>query len=272
MNRGASNDPLRTRRRFRTLVASGSVRWGFNDATRGNAVEGGRDVAAGRKVGALAACLLVVAACSSGGNAAPESTAVLSTTGSTSPATRTPPTTSPPPSTTSSTTTPTTSTTTTTAAPPTTDDPAATAYVEVRAAVDRAIADFSECLLALPNCDISMLAATRGNPMLAINGARISEWNMAGYSVIDRDQFRYVIEAVELAADLEQATVTVCIADGTKLIHAGAAPDGSDIIIDDTYISGREAWDVRRGTDGVWRAFEAPAVGPTESSDVCPGA
>ncbi|HRE00488.1 MAG TPA: hypothetical protein PLV68_04260, partial [Ilumatobacteraceae bacterium] len=223
-------------------------------------MEGGRDVAAGRKVGALAACLLVLAACSSGGNAAPESTAVLSTTGSTSPATSDAPQTSPPPPETSAPSTSTTSTTTTSTAVTTTP----TTLVEppeakVRAAVDRAIADFSECLLAMPNCDATTLAATRSDPMLARNVARITEWNAAGYSVIDRDQFRYVIEAVELDDVAGQATVTVCIADGTKLVLADAAPDGSDIIIDDTFVSGREAWDVRRDADGVWRAYDAPA-------------
>ncbi|MGE0795432.1 MAG: hypothetical protein AB7O29_08820, partial [Acidimicrobiia bacterium] len=155
-------------------------------------------------------------------------------------------------------------------APPTTVDPAALAEAEVRDAVDRAIADFDACLLALPNCDITTLAATRANPMLATNASRVSEWNAAGYTVVDRDQVRYVVESVDLADDLRQATATVCFADGSKLIHAGAAPDGADLIIDGTFASGREAWDMRLDADGVWRVYDAPLIGVTEGTDVCP--
>ncbi len=106
--------------------------------------------------------------------------------------------------------------------------------------------------------------------MLSVNVGRITEWNAAGYTVIDRDQFRYVIESIALTAALDQATVTVCYADGSKLVNPGVAPDGSDVIIDGTYTSGREAWDMRLGADGIWRAHEAPLVGETEDTDVCP--
>jgi hypothetical protein len=108
--------------------------------------------------------------------------------------------------------------------------------------------------------------------MLEINTDRVIEWNAAGYTVIDRDQFRYVIEGVEVADDLRRATVTVCVADGSKLVDPGAAPDGTDLIVDGTFTSGREAWDVRLDDDGVWRAYGAPAVGPSEATDVCPAA
>jgi hypothetical protein len=170
----------------------------------------------------------------------------------------------------------TTSTSPTTAPSPTAltsaVDPGATADAAVRAAVDKAIADFRSCLLALPSCDPAMLAASRSGPMLAANTERITEWNAAGYKVVDRDQFRYMIEAVELAGDLRRATATVCVADGSKLVQPGAGPGGADVIIDDTYMSGREAWDVRLDPDGVWRAYDAPVVGSTEATDVCPGA
>jgi len=103
-----------------------------------------------------------------------------------------------------------------------------------------------------------------------VNTARITEWNQAGYAVIDRDQFRYVIESVDVAEDLRQATVTVCFADGSKLVDPGAGPGGSDVIIDGAFTSGREAWDVRLNDDGVWRAYDAPLIGTTEATDVCP--
>ena len=143
---------------------------------------------------------------------------------------------------------------------------------EVRAAVDRSVAGFSACLVAMPGCDTASLAATRGDPLLAVNVARVGEWNAAGYTVVDRDQFRYVIEDVELSADGLQATVTVCVADGSKLVDPGAGPDGADLIVDGTYVSGREAWDMRLGEDGIWRVHDGPVIGATEATDVCPAA
>jgi len=81
----------------------------------------------------------------------------------------------------------------------------------------------------------------------------MTEWNGEGYTVIDRDQFRHVIEGLDLSADLRQATVTVCFADGAKPVDTVAAPDGTDIIIDGTFVSGREAWDMRlRGRANRW--------------------
>lgn len=154
--------------------------------------------------------------------------------------------------------------------PPPTLEVMTEAEQEVRAAVDRAVAGFSACLVAMPGCDAASLAATRGDPLLAVNVARVGEWNAAGYTVVDRDQFRYVIEDVELSADGLQATVTVCVADGSKLVDPGAGPDGADLIVDGTYVSGREAWDMRLGDDGIWRVHDGPVIGTTEATDVCP--
>lgn len=246
-----------------TVRASGSCCWwGLGHATRDSSVEGGRGVVAGRKVGAFAVCAVLLVACGSEGDAGP---------GTTTPSFVETTTTSAPSVSTSTTTTP-TSTPDATTAPPTTIDPAVAAEIEARAAVDRAIADFSSCLAALPNCDPTTLAVSSANPILATNAGRVSEWNLAGYTVIDRDQFRYVIESVDLADDQQRATVTVCFADGSKLIDPGAGPNGTDLVVDGTYTSGREAWDVRRDADGVWRAYDAPAVGDMEGTDVCPPA
>jgi hypothetical protein len=164
----------------------------------------------------------------------------------------------------------TSTTTSTTAAPPTTVAPAVLAEMAVRASVDDAVAAFSECVLALPNCDVESLAATRSGELLRINSERISEWSAAGYAIRNRESFRYVIEEVEFAPDLTRATALVCIADGTVLFIPGAGPGGADVIVDDSYVSGREAWDVHLDPDGIWRPHAAPAVGPTESRDVCP--
>ena len=228
-------------------------------------MEGGVGVVAGRWVGALVSCALLLAACSSGDDAAPETTVSTTTTSVAVETTTTTSTSSSssstdvdvddvPPST----------------APPTTSDPKASVEAAVRAAVDLAIADFSACLVAMPNCDPATLAATRADPLLAVNVGRVTEWNGEGYTVIDRDQFRHVIESVELSDDLRRATVTVCFADGSKLIDPGAGPDGADLIIDGTFVSGREAWDMRLGDDGIWRAHDAPLIGTTEVTTYVP--
>ena len=220
-----------------------------------------------RSVGVVAVCVMAfsLAACSGGGSAATTDPTTVTTTSS------------PEPSSTVSTSTSPTSTSTTVAttplstqAPTTTIDPRAKAESDVRAAIDASVAAFSDCLLKMPNCDVATLEATRRGDMLRINTERVAQWNAAGYAVRDRDTFRYVVEQVELNADLTQATVLVCIADGTKLVQPGAGPGGADVIVDDSYVSGRESWDVRLDADGIWRPYAAPASGPTESRDVCP--
>jgi hypothetical protein len=141
----------------------------------------------------------------------------------------------------------------------------------VEAAVDLAQESFSACLVAMPSCDPGTLAVARAGDLLERNTARINEWNAAGYTVRNRDQFRYVIEDVTLAPDRATATALVCIADGSDLVRPGAGPGGADVIIDDSFTSGRASWDMRLDADGRWRAYDAPAVGPSESRDVCGG-
>lgn len=259
MNRFIDRFPLRTCAGGRTVSPKRFARWGWGHASKVEFVDGGSGVAAGLRVGALATCVLLAAACSSGESAGSNATSTTDPRPTTS---EVAPTTTGPAF--DSTTTPTDPT-----APSTTVDPAMEADAAARAAVELAIADFSVCLDALPSCDPTTLAATRAEPMLAVNTGRITEWNAAGYRVIDRDQFRYVIESVELAEDLRQATVTVCFADGSKLVDPGAGPGGADLIIDGTFASGREAWDVQLDSDGVWRAHDAPLVGATEGTDLC---
>jgi hypothetical protein len=124
----------------------------------------------------------------------------------------------------------------------------------------------------MPTCDPTVLNATQGGDLLAGNVQRIEEWNAAGYTVIDRDLFRYVIEAVEVQESGDRATAIVCIADGSKLVEPGAGADGGDRIVDDVFVSGRDSWQLQLDEDGQWRAFAAPSVGETEESDICPAA
>ena len=210
-------------------------------------------------LGALA--LVLVSACSSG-DAAPSTTPSSSNGGVESTSSTT--------AATTTSTSPSTTTTSSTELPTTTIvDPRASAESNVRAALDLAQSSFSDCLTAMPACDPSTLAVARAGDLLKRNVSRIEEWNAAGYTVIDRDQFRYVIESVTIGDDRTTATVVVCIADGSKLVLPGAAPDGGNVIVDDAYTSGRSQWEMRLDGDGRWRGYDAPAVGPTESTDQC---
>lgn len=140
----------------------------------------------------------------------------------------------------------------------------------MRALIDSAADDFSACLVAMPQCDVASLAATRAGRLLERNKARIAEWNAAGYTVRNRERFRFVIESVTVNTTASSASAVVCIADGSRLVKPGAGPGGADVVIDETYGSGRETWDIRLDADGRWRVYDAPALGPTESRDVCP--
>jgi hypothetical protein len=163
-----------------------------------------------------------------------------------------------------------TTTTSSTIAPTTTPDPPTLAEADVRAAVVSAAAAFDACLRALPNCDVATLTDTRAGTVLAVNSQRITEWNEAGYEVRDRGQSRLVVESVTVDLDAGRATAVVCIADGSKLVQPGAGLGGADVIVDGSFVSGRESWEMRLDPDGRWRLYEAPALGPTEATDICP--
>lgn len=225
----------------------------------------GVDRAVGRRVfGTMALLLLAlgVVACADGSDSSPSASSstdpptIATTTASTN-STSTSTSTSTSPSTSSA------STTTTSESPASPED-------DIRAAIALAQQTFSDCLVAMPQCDPATLIVARAGPLLERNVARVQEWNAAGYTVRNRDQFRFVVESVTLNPDGLAASATVCIADGSDLVHPGAGPGGADVIVDDAYTSGRSAWDMRLDPDGKWRAYDAPAVGPTESSDVCP--
>jgi hypothetical protein len=161
---------------------------------------------------------------------------------------------------------------TTTSSPSTTTNPAATTEADVRAAVSLAEQTYSACLMAMPHCDPETLAVARAGGLLDRNTTRIRQWNAAGYTIRDRQRFRYVVEQITLQNGEKQASVQVCIADGSALVKPAEGPGGADVIVDDSFVSGRSMWDMRLDADGRWRAYDAPASGPTEARDVCPAA
>lgn len=242
--------------------------------TRSGPMMGGRDLPVLRAV-AIVLAAVGLAACS-GSDSSVDSTPVAASA-ATSSSTASTSTTEAPVETSTTEPVPTTSvetTTTVATVPSTAPSTAATvdAESEIRAALAQSFDDFSACLVSMPTCDPTVLEATQGGDLLAGNVGRIEEWNAAGYTVIDRDQFRYVIEAVEVSEAGDRATALVCIADGSKLVEPGAGPDGGDRIVDDVYVSGRDSWQLQLDDDGRWRAFAAPSVAQTEESDICPAA
>ena len=188
-----------------------SRRWGSDHVSRDSSVEGGVGVVAGRWVGALVSCALLLAACSSGDDAAPERqlddayTTAVETIDGDLPVVE--------PSTTLD-----------------VDDELASDFTandrrsgrRRRGCSVRGRRPGDRRLLGLPCRDAELRSGdARGHSGRPDAGgqrrAGSTEWNAAGYTVIDRDQFRYVIESVELSDDLRRATVTVCFADGSKL-------------------------------------------------------
>ena len=100
----------------------------------------------------------------------------------------------------------------------TTSAPPASPEDDIRAAIALAQQTFSDCLVAMPQCDPATLSVARAGPLLERNVARVQEWNAAGYTVRNRDQFRFVVESVTLGSDGRTASATVCIADGSDLV------------------------------------------------------
>lgn len=252
------------RQSLRSLSVSSYGRVDRSSDAEGNPMWG-VDRAVGRRVISTTALLLLAlgaVACADSSDSSPSTPSAagpttVTTTAASSTAT----------STTNSATSTSTSTTSTT-----TSEPPASPEDDIRAAIALAQQTFSDCLVAMPECDPATLSVARAGTLLERNIARVQEWNAAGYTVRNRDQFRFVVEGVTLSPDGTTASATVCIADGSDLVRPGAGPGGADVIVDDAYTSGRSTWDMRLDPDGKWRAHDAPAVGPTESSDVCPAA
>ena len=233
---------------------------------RGDLPRGGGAVAARRGgLACTAAVGVLLAGCSSSGPKALPTTTIVSGVASTKAGTVAP--------TAVTTVVPTSTSTTTTLAPTTTTtvDPKVTAEADVRAAVKVMMDSFSACLSALPSCEANSLAVARSGSLLARNKARIADWNSRGYAVRSRDQFRWVIDSVVLDDTASMANAVVCFADGSRLVRPGAAPDGSDVVIDDSFGSARDEWLLRREADGVFRAYESTSIGTISASDVCGG-
>ena len=78
------------------------------------------------------------------------------------------------------------------------------------------------------------------------------------------------LKTLAFACTVNRALVSVCFADGSVTVKPAAAPDGSDIIIDETYSTKQQNAEYRRGEDGVWREYEFLKETKTLGGDTCP--
>ena len=169
---------------------------------------------------------------------------------------------------------PSTATTSTAVAPTTTTiSPLGAAEAEVRAAVDALETADQACARTSPNCDLSVFdAVATGASLDSIRGGW-ADANNRGWAVRRLERYRYVIEKVEFpgpSATLARAIAFKCVGDGSVTVKPAAAPDGSDVIIDESYATHHVETEFRRGDDGRWRAYAVLKDTETLGGDTCP--
>ena len=185
------------------------------------------------------------------------------------------PTTSAPTAGTSPASTSTSSSTSTSAAPTTTTiSPLVVAEAEVRAAVDAFERVDQECARASPNCDVSTFDAVALGSSLDTIKRSWANADSSGWAIRHLERYRYVIEKVEFpepnAPTIMRAIAFECVADGSVTVKPGAAPDGSDVIINEAYATQHIETEFRRDDEGRWRAYEVLKNTKTFGGDTCP--
>ena len=150
----------------------------------------------------------------------------------------------------------------------------ATAEAEVRAAVDAFERANDACARTSPNCDVSMFdAVASGSSLDSIKQAWTTA-NSNGWAIRHLERGRFIIEKVEFpepnAPTMTRAIAFKCVADGAVTVKPDAAPDGSDVIIDESYSTQHIETEFRRGDDGRWRAYEVLKNAKTFGGDTCP--
>ena len=171
-----------------------------------------------------------------------------------------------------------TPTTLTTAAPTTTTtvDSLQTAEAEVRAAVDALETAILDCARTIPRCDVTAFDTLIHGPALVPYKQRWADINNNGWAGRHLERQRFVIVKVEFpeptAVLIDRAIASVCFADGSVTVKPGAAPDGSDVIIDEAFSTKQDMDEYRRGDDGRWRAYDFLKEIETLGGDTCPPA
>ena len=168
------------------------------------------------------------------------------------------------------------STSTTVAPTTTTISPLAAAEVLVRAAVDAFEGAALTCARTIPNCDVAMFDRVIRGPSLDPYKKGWADINSNGWAGRHLERRRYVLLKVQFpepnAPELDRAVVSVCFADGSVTVKPGAAPDGSDVIVDEASSTRQQETEYRRGQDGQWRAYDFLKDIETLGGDTCPPA
>jgi hypothetical protein len=139
----------------------------------------------------------------------------------------------------------------------------------VRNAIIKVLTDGDACMRALPKCDVTTLAATRGGVSLDVLTKAITQYNAEGQISRNRDRNHYNIESIDIQG-ADRATGVLCNTDGSERVRPGAGPNGVDIIVDDFFVSKREAFEMRLDADGVWRLYDGHIIGNPSGVDLCP--
>ena len=165
----------------------------------------------------------------------------------------------------------------TSAAPTTTTiPPLVAAEAEVRTAVDALERADTECLRTIPTCIVTMFDEVIQGPALDAYKQGWADVNANGWAVRHLERQRYVIVKVVFPEPntlvINRAVVSECSADGSVTVKPAAAPDGSDVIIDETSSTKRQEAEYRRDDNGRWRAYEFLNETKTLGGDTCPPA
>ena len=159
--------------------------------------------------------------------------------------------------------------TTTVAATTTSSAPATSTDQAVRNAIDKARADGDACMRALPKCDVATLAASRGGVSLESLTKVITQYNAEGQVSRNRERNHYKIESVTIQGSA-RASAVVCNTDGSERVLPGAGPNGVDIIVNDSFVSRRDTYEMQLDADGVWRLYGGSIIGDPSGVDLCP--
>ena len=199
-----------------------------------------------RRIRVVLALVLVATGCKSATTSAttPTTSAMTSRTAPTSPTTSTSlPRTSP-------------SSSTPTSAAPTTSTiaPLVAAEAEVRTAVAAFEHARAECVRTLPHCDVALFDEV-------MRGASVDDYkkgwadaNANGWAVRHVERRRFVVVKVEFpaptAAVIDRSVVAECVADSSVTVKPAAAPDGTDVIIDETSSTRQRSTSITGATMG----------------------
>lgn len=151
-------------------------------------------------------------------------------------------------------------TTTTTTLPPVTPEEVADDMRSVHAS-------WSECLSALPTCDIETVASWRTGTQQELASQQAEQWNSLGYNA--RNVSTREIAVTDVEVDGTTATVMTCEVDGT-IIFVPAAEGGNEQIVDDLWVSTEQTWTLSLEGDR-WRASGITDTAQTvgEENEVC---